>query len=184
MPNAALQPKPLVVRPSEPADLQAITATYAHHVLHGLGSFEETPPSEAEIAERRETVLSRGLPHLVAVLDGRFAGFAYALPYRARSAYRYTVEDSIYVAPDAQRQGAGVALLGALIAETTGQGYRQMVAAIGDSANAGSIGLHARLGFRMAGTLVAVGFKFGRWVDGVLMQRALGVGDGAPPGPA
>ncbi len=170
------------VRSSRAQDIQAITATYAHHVLNGLGSFEETPPDAGEIAARRDTVLGRGLPHLIATLDGRFAGFAYVAPYRARSAYRYTVEDSVYVAMDAQRMGVGWALLQQLIAETTGQGYRQMVAAIGDSGNHGSIGLHTRAGFRTAGTLVAVGFKFGRWVDGVLMQRPLGRGASAPPG--
>ncbi|MDA0676220.1 MAG: GNAT family N-acetyltransferase [Proteobacteria bacterium] len=171
----------VAVRPSQPADIAAITATYAHHVLHGPGSFEETPPDAAEIAARRDSVLGRGLPHLAATVAGRFAGFAYVAPYRARSAYRYTVEDSVYVAADAQRQGVGWALLERLIAEATAQSYRQMVAAIGDSGNAGSIGLHARAGFRVAGTLVAVGFKFGRWVDGVLMQRPLGAGDSAPP---
>jgi len=181
MSNVSLQTKPVIVRRSDPADIQAITATYAHHVLNGLGSFEETPPDAAEIAARRDTVLGRGLPHLIATVDGRFAGFAYALPYRPRSAYRYTVEDSVYVAADAQRKGVGAALLEQLIAETTAQGYRQMVAAIGDSGNQGSIGLHTRAGFRMAGTLVAVGFKFGRWVDGVLMQRPLGAGASSPP---
>ncbi len=165
------------VRPSRGDDVAAIAAIYAHHVLHGLASFEEVPPDAAEIARRRAGVLARGLPHLVAeATDGAVLGYAYASPYRPRASYRFTVEDSVYVAPDAVGKGVGAALLPALIEATAAVGARQMVAVIGDSANAPSIRLHARFGFRMVGTLDAVGFKFGRWVDGVIMQRALGDG--------
>lgn len=156
--------------------MQAVRAIYAHQVENGLGSFEETAPGAAELTRRRADVRHLGLPYLVAELDGRIAGFAYAAPYRARSAYRHTVEDSIYVAPDAVRRGVGKALLHALIAHCEALGYRQMVAVIGGTDNTASITLHASLGFREAGVLRAVGFKFGRWVDSVLMQRALGPG--------
>ena len=172
----------VVVRPSRDDDVAVIAAIYAHHVLHGLASFEEAPPDEAEIARRRADVLARGLPHLVAVdADGAVLGYAYAGSYRPRPGYRYTVEDSIYVRPDAVGSGVGTALLPVLIERATARGARQMVAVIGDSANAPSIRLHARFGFRMVGTLDAVGFKLGRWVDGVLMQRALGEGSGTLP---
>jgi len=169
------------IRPSRPDDVEAIQAIYAQHVLHGLASFEEVPPDAAELAERRAAVLARGLPHLVADLDGRVAGYAYAGPYRTRSAYRYTLEDSIYVARGMERRGVGRALLARLIALCEGLGYRQLVAVIGDSGNAASIGLHAALGFKPAGVLPAIGFKHGRWVDSVLMQRPLGPGDTTPP---
>ncbi|HEX6958044.1 MAG TPA: GNAT family N-acetyltransferase [Ferrovibrio sp.] len=172
----------LIVRPSTEDDIPAITAIYAHHVRHGLGSFEEVPPSEAEMAQRRRDVLAKGLPYLAAELDGRVAGYAYANLYRPRIAYRFTLEDSIYVAPDAPRRGIGRALLGDLLARSAALGYRQMVAVIGDTANLGSVGLHAALGFRVVGTLPSVGFKFGRWVDSVFMQRPLGPGDTTLPG--
>jgi L-amino acid N-acyltransferase YncA len=170
------------IRDSLPEDMPAIAAVYAHHVRFGLGSFEEEPPSQAELARRREEVLARGLPYLVAA-DGAGAvlGYAYASPYRTRSAYRFGVEDSIYVAPGGFRRGVGRALLAALIERCTRLGYRQMVAVIGDSGNAGSIGLHEQAGFQRVGLLPAIGFKHGRWVDSVLMQRSLGPGDGTLP---
>lgn len=173
----------LAVRDSVDSDLASIELIYAHHVRHGLGSFEEEPPSRDELARRRADVLARGLPYLVAVdAAGTVLGYAYAGPYRTRSAYRYTVENSVYVAPWAGRQGVGRALLAALIARCEAAGFRQMVAVIGDSGNVGSIGLHAALGFRRVGTLEAIGWKHGRWVDSVLMQRALGPGGETPPG--
>lgn len=161
--------------------MPAIQAIYAHHVLNGRASFEEEAPGIAELTERRAAVLQRGLPHLVAELDGAVAGYAYAGPYRLRSAYRHTVEDSVYVAPELAGRGIGRALLGRLVDECERLGYRQMIAVIGDSGNAGSIGLHAALGFRHAGLLPSVGFKHGRWVDSVLMQRPLGLGDTSLP---
>ena len=172
--------KPLI-RASTAADLEAITAIYAHHVLNGTGTFEEVPPSAAEMGRRRDDVLERRLPHLVALQDGRVVGFAYAAPYRLRSAYRYTLEDSVYVAADCRRLGIGRALLGRLIEDCAGQGYRQLVAVIGDSGNEGSIRLHGALGFYPVGTLRSAGYKLGRWVDSVLMQRPLGPGDSTPP---
>ncbi len=148
----------------------------------GFGSFEEEPPAPAELARRRADVLARALPYLVAASpQGAVLGYAYAAPYRARSAYRYSVEDSIYVAPEAGRRGVGRALLSELVRRCTAAGYRQMVAVIGDSANDASIGLHERLGFRRAGLLPAIGFKHGRWVDSVLMQRELGDGAATLP---
>jgi phosphinothricin acetyltransferase len=171
------------IRDSTEADLDAIVAIYAHHVAHGLGSFEETPPGREELARRRAEVLGRGFPYLVAAEGaGRVLGYAYAGPYRTRSAYRHSVENSVYVAPDAARRGIGRKLLAALIARCEAAGFRQMIAVIGDSGNAGSIGLHQALGFRRVGTLEAIGWKHGRWVDSVLMQRALGSGGDSPPG--
>jgi phosphinothricin acetyltransferase len=172
---------PIVVRPSHASDVAPITAIYRHHVLHGLASFEEVPPDADELARRRADVLARGLPHLVACDGGAVLGYAYAGPYRTRSAYRYTVEDSVYIAPEAIRRGVGRALLAAVIDACALAGCRQMIAVIGDSGHAASIGLHRALGFEPAGMLRAVGFKFGRWVDSVLMQRALGPGDGTSP---
>jgi phosphinothricin acetyltransferase len=169
------------VRDSAEEDLHAIEAIYAHHVAHGLGSFEESPPSREELARRRADVLARGLPYLVAVDEtGKVLGYAYAGPYRTRSAYRRTVENSVYVAPGAARRGVGRVLLAALIGRCEAAGFRQMVAVIGDSGNTGSIGLHAALGFRFVGTLEAIGWKHGRWVDSVVMQRALGPGGDSP----
>jgi L-amino acid N-acyltransferase YncA len=161
------------IRSAEPRDLPAVTRIYADAVRHGTASFELEPPDEAEMAKRYEALRDSGHPYLVAELGGKVLGYAYAGPYRARPAYRFTVEDSVYLAPDAQRRGIGRALLDRLIVESEARGYRQMIAVIGDSANAASIGLHAALGFRHVGTLHAVGFKFGRWIDSVLMQRAL-----------
>lgn len=150
-------------------------------MLKGLASFEEEPPSQAELRRRHEEVTRGGLPYLAADLGGTLAGYGYCALYRTRSAYRYSLEDSVYVRPDAQGRGVGRALLAELIGRCEALGYRQLVAVIGDSANAASIGLHASQGFLRAGTLRSVGFKFGRWVDSVIMQRPLGEGDGTPP---
>lgn len=171
----------VAVRPSRAEDIGAIQTIYAHHVLRGLASFEEVPPDAAELAQRREAIVARGLPYLVAEVGGAVAGYAYAAPYRARSAYRWTLEDSVYVAEGRHGLGVGRALLARLIAECERWGGRRLIAVIGDSGNAGSIGLHAALGFRHAGLLPAVGFKHGRWVDSVLMQRPLGDGDATLP---
>ncbi len=169
------------IRASDGRDLVAITAIYSHHVLHGLATFEIEPPDRTEMAHRREQLLAQGLPYLVVEREGRVAGYAYAALYRARPAYRYTLEDSIYIEHSVQGQGAGRVLLEALIAACARAGYRQLVAVIGDSANAASIGLHAACGFRQAGLLQGVGFKFGRWVDSVLMQKELGEGIRSAP---
>ena len=163
------------------ADLPAIQAIYAHHVRTGTASFEEIPPDLAEIKRRWQSVVARGLPYLVVERDGVVVGYAYAQLFRERSAYRFAVEDSIYIAPDAQRIGIGSALMAALIERCTARGCRQMVAVIGDSANAGSIALHAAAGFRHVGAFHDVGFKFGRWLDTVFMQRALGDGEESLP---
>lgn len=165
-----------VLRAATDADLPAIQAIYAHHVLHGLGTFEETPPDLAEIAVRRKAVVEKGLPWLVADAGGEILGYAYAGPFRPRSAYRFAVEDSIYVAPSAARRGVGKALLAELLTRCAAWGARQMVAVIGDSGNAGSIGVHSALGFANMGKIAGVGFKHGRWVDVVIMQKALGDG--------
>ncbi|MFI4988381.1 MAG: GNAT family N-acetyltransferase [Alphaproteobacteria bacterium] len=171
----------ILVRDAREADMAAVCRIYGHHAEHGLASFEETAPTLDELLARRAEVTRRGLPYLVAERCGGIVGFAYASPYRTRSSYRYAVEDSVYVDHAALRQGIGRALLGALIARCTALGYRQMVAVIGDSANEGSLGAHAALGFSTIGCLPAIGFKRGRWVDCVLMQRALGPGSTAPP---
>jgi L-amino acid N-acyltransferase YncA len=171
-----------IVRDSQDDDMPAVAEIYAHHVRFGLGSFEEEPPDAEELQRRRADVLARKLPYLVAADEAdKLLGFAYAAPYRARSAYRFSLEDSIYVAPDAGRRGVGRALLRALIDRSTLLGYRQMVAVIGDSDNVASIGLHEQLGFRRIGLLPAIGFKHGRWVDAVLMQRELGRGAAVLP---
>ena len=166
----------MIVRDALPADAAACQAIYAHHVLHGVGTFEEVPPTTEEMVRRIVDVTARGLPWLVAQDAGGVRGFAYAAPFRLRSAYRYTVEDSIYLAADATRQGIGRVLLGELIARCEAMGLRQMVARIGDSANAASIGVHSVCGFEHRGTTPALGFKHGRFVDVVWMQRALGDG--------
>jgi phosphinothricin acetyltransferase len=176
----------LLVRPANDADLAEVTAIYAHHVTHGTGSFELTPPSVAEMTNRRAGVLANGLPYLVAQTTGedagpRVVGFAYANHFRPRPAYRFSVENSVYVAPEAPRQGIGRLLMAELIARCEAAGCRQMLAVIGDSANAGSIGLHAAMGFRPVGVFRNTGWKFDRWLDTVLMQRPLGLGDGQPP---
>jgi L-amino acid N-acyltransferase YncA len=171
----------VVVRDALPADLPIMQSIYAHHVLHGLASFEEVPPDVAEMERRYRELLACRLPYVVVESDGRVAGYAYAGPYRTRPAYRYTVEDSVYVAPDAIGRGLGRAALAEVIRRTADLGFRQMIAIIGDSGNRPSIALHEKLGFRHAGTLQAVGFKFGRWVDSVLMQLSLGAGDSRLP---
>ena len=168
-------------RPATAADLAAVHAIYAHHVLHGVASFEEAPPSLGEMRRRFEDVISRGLPYLALELDGEVGAFGYCAPYRARSAYRYALEDSVYVRHDLARRGAGRAVLRALVARCDELGYRQLIAVIGDSANTASIALHAQEGFLRAGTLRSVGFKFGRWLDSVIMQRPLGPGDATRP---
>ncbi|WP_353191554.1 N-acetyltransferase family protein [Pandoraea pnomenusa] len=169
------------VRPVRDADLPAITAIYAHHVRTGSASFEEIPPDEAEMRARCAKVLDTGLPYLVAEHDGKVLGYAYATHYRPRSAYRFTLEDSVYIAADATGQGVGRALLLTLIARCEGGPWRQLIANVGDSGNAASLALHRACGFEQAGTLKSVGFKFGRWVDTVLMQRALNAGDTTLP---
>lgn len=180
-PDATATAPGLVVREAAESDMPAVQAIYAHHVLHGLASFEEQPPGVEEMMARRAAVRALGLPYLVAELDGRIAGYCYASAYRPRPAYRHTVEDSVYVADGLAGHGVGSALLSAVIARCEAGPWRQMVAVIGDSGNCASIALHARHGFRPVGTLTSVGFKFGRWVDSVLMQRALGAGDATLP---
>ena len=175
-------PERVHVRGARPEDIPQVTAIYAHHVRHGLASFELDPPDIAEMARRHAHVAAHGLPYLVAELAGQLAGYAYAVPYRARPAYRFTVENSIYVHHDYAGRGVGGALLPALIAACETAGCRQMVAVIGDSENWPSIKLHEKFGFARVGLLPAVGWKFDRWVDSVLMQRALGPGDTAPAG--
>ena len=170
-----------LVRPAIADDIAAITAIYAGHVLNGIATFEENPPGAAEMARRHTDVTARGLPYLVAEDQGRVLGYAYAGPYRPRSAYRFTLEDSIYLAPDAAGRGLGRALLTRVLAESTAWGARQMLAVIGDSGNAASIGLHRALGFRHLAVYEAVGFKFGRWVDTVTMQLHLGEGSATLP---
>jgi phosphinothricin acetyltransferase len=171
----------LSIRPAEAVDLPALREIYAGHVLTGAASFEEAPPDDAEFARRWRSIVDLGLPYLVACDASGLLGYAYAGPYRPRSAYRYTVEDSIYLLPSATGRGIGARLLAAVIDEATRAGKRQMLAVIGDSANAASIALHRRLGFSSVGTFRSVGFKFGRWVDSVLMQRMLGEGDATAP---
>ncbi|HYD55818.1 MAG TPA: GNAT family N-acetyltransferase [Burkholderiales bacterium] len=169
------------MRAATQADLPAIQAIYAHAVSTGLASFEEVPPSLDEMRRRYEDVLARGLPYLAAEIGGRVVGYGYCTLYRTRSAYRFALEDSIYVDKDFHGRGIGRAVLERLIARSEELGYRQLIAVIGDSGNASSIGLHARLGFLRVGVLRSSGWKFGRWVDSVLMQRPLGAGDGTPP---
>jgi L-amino acid N-acyltransferase YncA len=169
------------VRPAAPADIPAIQSIYAHHVAKGLASFEEEAPPVDEMRRRFEDITSRGLPYVVAEFGGAIAGYGYCALYRTRSAYRYALEDSVYVRHDAHGRGVGRAILAELIGRCEALGYRQLIAVIGDSAHTASIGLHASLGFLRVGTLRSVGFKFGRWVDSVIMQRPLGSGDGAPP---
>jgi L-amino acid N-acyltransferase YncA len=166
----------LEIRPAVAADLPLITEIYEHAVLYGTATFELIPPDLAEMKRRFGALMDGGFPYFVAALDGRVIGYAYAGPYRPRPAYRFTVENSVYLQPAIHRRGIGLRLLQRLIAECEARGYRQMIAVIGDSANAGSIGVHSKTGFRMIGTHPDVGFKFGRWLDTVMMQRALGEG--------
>lgn len=174
----------MLVRPANAKDIPAIQAIYAHHVLHGLASFEEVPPPADEMRRRFEEVTRQGLPYLVAEMADELVGYGYCSLYRTRSAYRYTLEDSVYVKEGRQGNGIGKALLSELVDRCAALGYRQIIAVIGDSANAASIGLHASLGFVRAGNLRSTGFKFGRWVDSVLMQLPLGPGDGTKPSAA
>jgi len=172
------------VRDARPEDLVQVQKIYAHHVLNGLASFEETPPDVAEMTRRFEATRARGLPYLTAEdSELEILGYAYAGPYRPRPAYRFSVENSVYVAPGLEGRGVGRALLGELIARCTALGLRQMIAVIGDSGHLPSIAFHESLGFTQIGTLRAVGFKFGRWVDSVILQRALGSGDETLPVP-
>jgi L-amino acid N-acyltransferase YncA len=171
----------LEIRPAIGADLAFVTEIYAEAVRHGTATFELVPPDLAEMTRRFQTLMDGGFPYFVAVLEGRVAGYAYAGEYRSRPAYRFTVENSIYLRPDIHRRGIGRQLLQRLIAECEARGYRQMIGVVGDSANAGSIGVHARCGFQMIGTHPNVGFKFGRWLDIVMMQRELGEGAGTVP---
>ena len=171
----------LTLRPSSPQDLPAITAIYAHHVLHGTGTFETTPPTEEDMAARRADVLAKGLPYLVAEQEGRVLGFAYCQWFKPRPAYRYSAEDSIYLHPDATGQGVGGKLLAALLHHAEAAGVRKLIAVIGDSDNAGSIGAHRAAGFQPVGVIKSCGWKFGRWLDIVMMDKALAEGDRTPP---
>jgi phosphinothricin acetyltransferase len=172
---------PVDIRPAAEADLPAITSIYDREVRHGTATFELTPPDLTEMTRRFRSLMDGGFPYLAATLKGEVVGYAYAGPYRPRPAYRFTVENSVYLAPAVHRQGIGMKLLRRLIEECEARSYRQMIAVIGDSANAGSIGLHSRAGFQMIGTHPNVGFKFGRWLDTVMMQRALGDGASTTP---
>ncbi len=169
------------IRDANEHDAAAIAAIYAHHVRHGSASFEEIPPDEEEMRSRIREVVSSGRPYIVAEREGRLVGYAYAGMYRARSAYRFTLEHSVYVDANAARGGIGSALMAALIDRCERGPWRQMIAVIGDSANAGSIALHRKFGFEHVGTFRNVGFKHGRWLDTVLMQKTLGAGGSAPP---
>jgi L-amino acid N-acyltransferase YncA len=173
-------PQP-IIRPATTADIPAIAAIYGSSVLHGTASFELEPPGEAEMLRRFQAITEAGYPYVVAELDGRLAGYAYANAYRPRPAYRFTVEDSVYIAPDAQGKGIGRVLLASLIDTCTAQGFRLMVAVIGDSAQHASIRLHRRAGFTFCGTIHSVGYKFGRWLDSVVMELPLGEGDTSAP---
>jgi L-amino acid N-acyltransferase YncA len=166
----------LEIRPAAATDLPFVTGIYQHAVLYGTATFELIPPDLVEMTRRFDTLIDGGYPYFVAALEGRVVGYAYAGAYRPRPAYRFTVENSVYLEPAIHRRGIGLQLLQRLIAESEAHGYRQMIAVIGDSANAGSIGVHTKCGFAMIGTHPNVGFKFGRWLDTVMMQRALGDG--------
>jgi phosphinothricin acetyltransferase len=170
-----------MIRQATERDMEAVTAIYAHHVLHGTASFETEPPDCAEMTRRHAVLHDQGYPYLIAEAGGAVVGYAYAGPYRPRIAYRSTVEDSIYVRADRMGRGVGSLLLRALIAACEQRGYRQMIAVVGDAASTASIALHERHGFSRVGTLRSVGHKHGRWLDSVLLQRALGSGDTAPP---
>ncbi len=169
------------IRTSNEQDLPAITAIYAHHVLNGTGTFETTAPTQDEMAARRADVLSKGLPYLVAEKDGRVLGFAYCNWFKPRPAYRYSAEDSIYLADGASGKGVGKELLQALVAHAETAGVRKLIAVIGDSANQGSVGVHLTMGFTHVGVLKSCGWKFGKWLDVVLMEKAIGLGDTTSP---
>jgi L-amino acid N-acyltransferase YncA len=177
----SINAKLVTVRDARDDDMAPVQAIYRHYVLHSVATFEEVPPTTEEMALRRASVLATGLPYLVAEIEGRVVGYCYATAHRPRPAYRYTIEDSVYLAEGMGGRGVGSALLQALITRCEAGPWRQMVAVVGDSANAASIGLHRRLGFTLVGNLRSAGFKHGRWVDTVLMQRALGDGDTASP---
>jgi L-amino acid N-acyltransferase YncA len=179
-PSTTSRPQ-LIIRPSTDADLPGITAIYAHHVLHGTGTFETDPPSTADMATRRADVLAKGLPYLVAEQNGQVLGFAYCNWFKPRPAYRFSAEDSIYVAHDQAGRGLGRALLAELCTQAQRAGLRKLIAVIGDSGNLGSIGVHAAAGFTPVGVLKDCGWKFGRWLDVVLMEKPLGLGSGAAP---
>jgi len=167
---------PPEIRPATEADLPFITEIYEQAVRYGTATFELTAPDLAEMTRRFRALMDGGFPYLAAVLEGEVIGYAYAGPYRPRPAYRFTVENSIYLKPAIHRRGVGLSLMQVLLAECEKRGYRQVIAVIGDSANAGSVGLHTRCGFQMIGTHPNVGLKFGRWLDTVMMQLALGEG--------
>ena len=169
------------IRPATEADLPAITEIYEHAVRYGTATFELIPPDLAEMTRRFRTLMDGGFPYFVASVDGEVIGYAYAGPYRPRPAYRFTVENSVYLKPAIHRRGIGLLLMQQLLGACKARGHRQMIAVIGDSANAGSIGLHTRLGFQLIGTHPNVGLKFGRWLDTVMMQRALGEGAATVP---
>jgi phosphinothricin acetyltransferase len=169
------------IRSSQDQDLAAITAIYAHHVLHGTGTFEVDPPSQEDIHTRRADVLSKGLPYLVAVDGEQVLGFAYCNWFKPRPAYRFSAEDSIYISPDAQGKGLGRALLAELSAHAEKAGVRKLIAVIGDSANTGSIGLHLSVGFSHVGILKSCGWKFNQWLDVVMMEKTIGLGNSCPP---
>jgi len=169
------------IRLASEADLPFVTEIYEHAVLHGTATFELIPPDLAEMTRRFKALMDGGFPYLAASLDGRLVGYAYAGSYRPRPAYRFTVENSVYLDPSIHRRGIGLKLMQRLITECEARGYRQMIAVIGDSANAGSIGVHTKTGFTMIGTHPNVGLKFGRWLDTVMMQRALGEGAATVP---
>lgn len=169
------------IRPSQLEDIPAITAIYAHHVLHGTGTFEVDPPTQDDMTNRRADVLSKGLPYLVATEGDKLLGFAYCNWFKPRPAYRFSAEDSIYMAPDAQARGLGRALLAELMAQAELAGVRKLIAVIGDSANVGSVAVHRSVGFSHVGTLKSCGWKFDRWLDVVMMDKSLGLGDNNPP---
>lgn len=170
-----------IIRPSQPEDIPAITAIYTHHVLNGTGTFEIDPPSQEDMANRRADVLSKGLPYLVVAEGDKVLGFAYCNWFKPRPAYRFSAEDSIYLAPEAHGQGLGRSLLTELMAQAEKVGVRKFIAVIGDSANAGSIGVHQSVGFSHVGVLKSCGWKFDKWLDVVLMDKALGLGDTSAP---
>jgi L-amino acid N-acyltransferase YncA len=169
------------IRPSRDQDLPAITAIYGHHVLHGTGTFETDPPSETDMAARRADVLAKGLPYLVAEDEGRVLGYAYCQWFKPRPAYRFSAEDSIYLHPDAQGKGLGKELLAELERQAESAGIRKLIAVIGDSGNQGSVGVHRTLGFEPVGVIQSCGWKFGKWLDIVLMEKQIGAGDSTPP---
>ena len=171
----------LEIRPVADSDMAAIHEIYAHHVLHGLASWELEPPDVAELTARRNDILEGGFPYVIAILDGHLAGYAHAGPYRYRPAYRFTVENTVYLHPDQQGKNIARPLLQRVIDDCTAHGHRQMVAVIGDSGNHASIRFHEKMGFNQVGLIESIGWKAGRWLDSVVLQRALGAGSGSPP---